>query len=144
MDPQTCKSFPNENSLCYLATTDDDQPHVRALLMWFADDNGFYFGTLSPKNISKQLHKNPKVEVCFFKSRENIMEAKMMRITGKAEFIYDPKMLDKMYEDRKFLEEIYGKPIKSFMEVFRIPTGEAHFWMMKDILREPELERLSF
>ena len=30
-------SFANQNQACWLATSQDDQPHVRGLLMWFAD-----------------------------------------------------------------------------------------------------------
>ena len=49
MNIQDCIQFTNENKLCYLATSEDNQPHVRALGFWFADESGFYFQTGSIK-----------------------------------------------------------------------------------------------
>ena len=55
MDLQECTKFATENPVCYLATADGDQPRVRVVLMWFADERGFYFAILSPKNVIKPL-----------------------------------------------------------------------------------------
>jgi pyridoxamine 5'-phosphate oxidase len=68
-----------------------DQPRVRGLLMWFADESGFYFHTGTPKNVCKQLKKNPKLEVCFMAHSQNPAEMKMMRLAGKMKFIEDLK-----------------------------------------------------
>ena len=86
MSFQDCVKFANENPVCYVATTDGDQPRVRAFVIFFADENGFYFGTLSPKDVSRQLKTNPKVEVCFY---NNARPMKMMRVTGEVEFLDD-------------------------------------------------------
>ena len=43
MDFKDCIKFANETPVCYLATADGDQPRVRALGFWFADETGFYF-----------------------------------------------------------------------------------------------------
>lgn len=144
MDFQDCIKFANENPVCYVATTDGDQPRVRAFLMWFADENGFYFGTLSPKEVSKQLKNNPKVEVCFYNNAEDLQDAKMMRVTGEIEFLDDEELKKKVVEERAFLEQIVGKPLGPLTQVFRIYTGEAHFWTMQDLLKEPEIERIKF
>jgi nitroimidazol reductase NimA-like FMN-containing flavoprotein (pyridoxamine 5'-phosphate oxidase superfamily) len=37
LDFKDALSFANQNQACWLATSQDDQPHVRGLLMWFAD-----------------------------------------------------------------------------------------------------------
>ena len=87
MDLKECVNFASENPLCYLATVEADQPRVRALIMDYADETGLYFATLSPKNMSKQLHANPKVEVCFYNNAPDIMQARMMRICGTVEFL---------------------------------------------------------
>ncbi len=57
--------FANKNPVCYMATIDGSQPRVRAIQMWFADDDGFYFQTESVKSMTAQLRKNPNVELCF-------------------------------------------------------------------------------
>ena len=59
---QDCIEFSNQNPVCYLATTDGDQPRVRALGFWFADKTGFYFQTSSNKEFTQQLKKNPKTD----------------------------------------------------------------------------------
>jgi len=144
MNLQDCITFASENPVCYIATTDGDQPRVRAVLMCFANENGFYFETLSPKEMSKQLHNNPRIEVCFYNNPTELPNAKMMRITGEIEFVDDEEIKKKVYEQIRFLEDLAAKPIEPLLEVFRIKTGEAHFWTLADILKEPELERIRF
>ena len=139
-----CIKFATENPVCFVATTDGDQPRVRTFLMWFADENGFYFATLSPKQVSKQLKSSSKVEVCFYNNAADLKAAKQMRVTGEVELVDDQGLRKKVAEERAVLEQIVGKPIEPLMEVFRIHTGEAHFWTMADILKEPELERVRF
>lgn len=144
MTLQDCITFVNENPICYIATTDGDQPRVRALLLVLADQKGFGFCTLSPKKMSQQLHQNPKVEVCFYNNATEFPEMKMMRVTGKVEFTDDEELMGKALESRKGLSDIVGRPIEPLVEIFRISTGEAHFWTMMDILKEQELERIKF
>ncbi len=50
MDFDDCVKFATENSTCYLATVEGDQPRVRAVGIWRADKTGFYFGTTDKKN----------------------------------------------------------------------------------------------
>jgi len=144
MDLQDCITFATENPVCYLATTDGDQPRVRAVLLLFANENGLYFETLSPKEVSKQLHKNPRVEICFYNNPADLQNGKMMRVTGEVEFLDDEELKKEVYEKIRFIEDLAGKPIEHLLEVFRIKTGEAHFWTMADVLKEPELERIKF
>ena len=82
MSFEDCIRFASENPVAYIATMDNDQPRVRAFLMWFADESGFYFQTGSIKETVGQLKENPKIEVCFFNNKAE--EGKMMRVTGKA------------------------------------------------------------
>jgi pyridoxamine 5'-phosphate oxidase len=43
MTIQDAIRFANENPVCFLATVEKDQPRVRALAFWYADETGFYF-----------------------------------------------------------------------------------------------------
>jgi uncharacterized pyridoxamine 5'-phosphate oxidase family protein len=112
--------------------------------MWFANEDGFYFATFSPKQVTRQLKDNPKVEVCFYNNAAELQNAKMMRVTGKVQFLDDEKLTEKIMEERGFLEQMAGQPLGHLWRTFRIHTGEAHFWVMTDILKEPELERIKF
>jgi pyridoxamine 5'-phosphate oxidase len=144
MEFQQCTEFATKHPICYLATEEEDQPRVRPLLLWFANEDGFYFMTMSPKEFSAQLHANPKVEVCFYNGASELAEAKMMRLTGAVEFVDDAELVKKVSEERAALEGIIGRPLEPIAEVFRIPSGVARFWTLMDILKEPQLEQIRF
>ena len=132
-----CIKFSNENPVCYLATVDGDQPRVRSLGFWFADETGFYFQTASIKEFPHQLRKNPKTEVCFYK-HEGIIGT-MLRISGKVEFLNDMYLREKALNDRPFLKN-FGITINSpELVLFRIPHGQAHFWTMDNNLKAKEI-----
>ena len=137
-------TFAKENPVCFLATTDGDQPHVRGLLLFFADETGFYFGTLSPKEMSKQLHKNPKVEICFYNNPKDLSKAVQMRLTGEVEFVDDPILKHRIHEERKFLDDIAGENLEPYNEIIKVSAGDLHFWSMMDVMHEPQLEHLVF
>jgi pyridoxamine 5'-phosphate oxidase len=144
MDFKECVKFASENPVCYMATTEGDQPRVRALLMWFANEDGFYFGTLSPKEFAKQLKKNPKVEICFYNNAADLADAKSMRVTGEIEWLDDRALASKIAKERDFLDQMAGMSLEDLWWVFRVGTGEAHFWTIPDVLKEPNLERIRF
>jgi uncharacterized pyridoxamine 5'-phosphate oxidase family protein len=128
-----CIRFTNENPICYLATAENDQPRVRALGFWFADESGFYFQTGSVKEFPHQLEKNPKTEVCFYKHEGMI--GTMLRISGEVEFLNDTKLKERVLNERPFLKN-FGLTINSpGLIIFRIPHGKAHFWTMEDNLK---------
>lgn len=137
--------FANKNPACYLATADSDQPRVRGFLMWYADESGFYFHTGTTKSVCKQLQKNPKIEVCFIAPSHDPSKMKMMRLAGKATFLDDLKLKARLLEERPFLKAIgTGKPDDPLFAVFKIYTGEAHFWTMENNMRESETEKIKF
>ncbi len=137
MNIQDCIKFTNENPICYLGTVENDQPRVRVLGFWFADETGFYFQTSTIKEIPNQLKANPKTEVCFYKHEGMI--GKMLRISGEAEFVTDPKLKEKVLIDRPFLKD-FGITIDSpKLVLFRISHGQAHFWTMENNLKPKEI-----
>jgi uncharacterized pyridoxamine 5'-phosphate oxidase family protein len=137
MKIEDCIKFANENPICYLATTENDQPRVRALGFWFADDTGFYFQTSTTKEFSNQLKKNPKTEVCFYKHEGMI--GTMLRIAGEVEFVADPKLAEKVFIDRPFLKD-FGMTIDSpNLVMFKIAHGEAHYWTMENNFKPKEI-----
>lgn len=61
----------------YLATVEDDQPRVRPFGTAHVFEGKLYIQTGKVKDISKQLHQNPKAEICAFKNGE------WLRVSGK-------------------------------------------------------------
>ena len=137
MDIKDCIKFTNENKLCYFATMDKDQPRVRALGFWFADETGFYFQTGDVKLLYNQLKDNRKAEVCFYKHDGEL--GTMLRISGEVEFVDDISLKERVLKERPFLKS-FGLTINSpGLIVFRIPHGEAHFWTMENNLKPKDI-----
>ena len=144
MNFKDCVKFANEHPITYIATTDGDQPRVRAFSMWFADGTGFYYHTGTPKSVCKQLMKNPKIELCFY--APGTQDAgKMMRVAGTAEFLHDGNLRERLYRDRPWVKEILKTaPAGADVAIFRIAHGQAHFWTMADNMREQDAPRVKF
>jgi len=137
MDVKDCIKFANENEVCYLATNENDQPRVRALAFWFADQTGFYFQTGNMKPFYNQLQINPKTEVCFFKVEDSV--GKMLRITGEVEFVDNKELKTKAINDRPYLKSFGLSENSPELILFKIPHGEAHFWTMATNLKPKEI-----
>jgi len=141
MDFKDYVNFANENKTCYLATVEGDQPRVRALGMWYADETGFYFQSQSVKTVCKQLEKNPRIEAYF--NAEDY--SKVMRVSGKVKFITDPEIRARCIEERPFVKNFgITEPDNPLLAVFQIYTGEAYFWTMADSMKESDLPRIKF
>jgi uncharacterized pyridoxamine 5'-phosphate oxidase family protein len=144
MDFQECIRFANENPVTFIATTDGDQPHVRAFAMWFADTTGFYYHTGTPKRIYQQLVKNPAVELCFYSPGEQ-GAGKMMRVGGKVELLENKSLEERLYRDRPWLTDIMkSAPKDARLAIFRLAHGEAQFWTMEYNMRERDAPRVRF
>lgn len=61
----------------YLATVEDDQPRIRPFGTAHVFEGKLYIQTGKVKDVSKQLHQNPKAEICAFKNGE------WLRVSGK-------------------------------------------------------------
>lgn len=129
MKTKDCIKFANENPVSWVATVDDDQPRVRALGMWFADESGYYFQIRIDMDMYRQIQKNPKVEASFWKP--GAMFGTMMRVDGEVEFLDDAKLKKKILEDRPFLKDFGFTSQSPDLVIFRIPKGEAYFWTME-------------
>ena len=144
MDFSECVKFANENPVTYVATVEGDQPRVRAFAMWFADSTGFYYHTGTPKSVCQQLMKNPKTELCFYAPGAQ-GAGRMMRVCGKAEFIEDKSLEERLFRDRPWVKDlIKSAPKDARIAMFRIAHGEAYFWTMENNMREREAPRLKF
>jgi pyridoxamine 5'-phosphate oxidase len=133
MDIKECIQFANANPLCFLATAEGDQPRVRALGFWFADETGFYLQTGEVKEFYRQLKKNPKTELCFYRHEGAI--GKMLRIAGEVEFLEDRGLKERVLRERPFLTS-FGLTVDSpGLIIFRIAHGKAHFWTMEDNMK---------
>jgi pyridoxamine 5'-phosphate oxidase len=126
MNFSECLDFVNRIKNCAVATLEKDQPRVRMLGLWFADKTGFYFQAWTFKAIYQQLKENRKIEACFY--GEDIM----LRVAGRADFIEDKNLKEKVLLDRPFLKDLGATgPDDPKLIIFYIPHGEISFWGRK-------------
>ncbi len=88
------EKFLKEAGVYYLATAEGDQPRVRPFGTAHIFEGRLYIQTGKVKNVSKQLHLNPKAEICAFKNGE------WLRVAG--ELIEDDR-----YEAKKSMLDAY-------------------------------------
>ena len=69
--------FLKECGVYYIATMDGNQPRVRPFGTAEIFENHLYIQTGKSKNVSKQIQKNPNVELCGFK------DGRWIRVSGK-------------------------------------------------------------
>lgn len=63
-------NFLKEAEIYYLATVEGDQPRVRPFGTVHIFEGKLDIQTGKVKDVSKQIHANPKVEICAFKNGE--------------------------------------------------------------------------
>ncbi len=112
--------FLKEAGTYFLATVDGDQPRVRPFGTINIFDGKLYIQTGKVKAVSKQLHTNPKAEICAFK------DGTWLRVSG--ELIEDDRrearesMLNAYPDLRNMYSEDDGNT-----EVFYIKNATATF-----------------
>jgi len=119
--------FLRNNPVFSLATSDENTPHVRNIMLYKADDNGIIFSTGENKDLHKQLESNPMVEMCFF----NPQEGKQIRIAGTVEQVEDIELKKRIVADYPFLKEWVDREGYDVLVVYRLPHGKALVWTME-------------
>src|SRR5512133_3727771 len=120
--------FANQHPACFLSTCDGDQPRVRGLLLWFADETGLHFHTGSTKSLPGQLARNAKVEIAFFEPSQT--GGRMMRVTGRARILDAAKHAPRLLAERPWLKGMGEALPGSELVVFAVDRGEVHEWNM--------------
>ena len=128
MDKEFIFTFIRENPVCFLANVHSGKPHVRALLLYEANEHGIIFHTSKSKDLYKQLTVNPDVELCFINSEQN----REIRISGSVEFVEDETLKKEIVARRELLQPWISQHGYQMLAVMRLKNGMAQIW-------EPEL-----
>jgi pyridoxamine 5'-phosphate oxidase len=114
----------NANRDCFMATVEGDKPHVRAIGMVKADEDGIILEISTYKDVYKQIVANPNVELCFYNARDGIQ----IRVSGAvAPVAADKKLRDEIVALRPFLKERIAKWGDEVVGVLRL-KGQAYVW----------------
>ncbi len=112
--------FIKEAQTYFIATVDGDQPRVRPFGTIDIFEGKLYIQTGKSKEVSKQIQKNPKVELCAFK------DGTWLRVSG--ELVRDDRREPKehMLEEFPDLKSMYS-PDDDNMEVLYFKNATATF-----------------
>ena len=124
--------FLKEAQTYYLATVDGDQPRVRPFGTAHVFDGKFYIQTGKVKDVSKQLHANPKAEICAFKN------GVWLRVCG--ELIEDDRIeaRQSMLDSYPDLQKMYSADDGN-TEVLYFKDAKATFYSFTDAPRSVDL-----
>jgi len=144
MDFKDCIEFAGGCRTVYLATSENNIPHVRPLALQFTDERGFYFQTEPVKSLYRQLKANNKAELCFHALEEKGL-GRVMRVNGETEFVEDRALKERLFQERPFYKAIGIKGADDpLFALFRVYRGTAFFWTMADNMKESKIETIRF
>ena len=109
------EQFLKEAGTYYLATVEGDQPRVRPFGTAHIFEDKLYIQTGKVKDVSKQLHANPKAEICAFKDGE------WLRVAG--ELVEDDRV-----EARQSMLDAYP----SLQKMYAADDGNTEVFYFKD------------
>lgn len=124
MNKEEIMQFISENPICYLATVEGGVPRVRAIGTYKADERGILIQISTPKDVYKELAKNPKVELCYHSLSKNMQ----LRVNGTAEFLEDQGLKEQVVKDRPFLKPLVDAEGYSAIKIFRVANASAYIW----------------
>ena len=127
--------FLKEAETYYLATVEGDQPRVRPFGTAHIFEGKLYIQTGKVKDVSKQIHANPKVEICAFKNGE------WLRVAG--ELVEDDRReaRQSMLDAYPSLQNMYAADDGN-TEVFYFKNATATFSVLSYKWAEPIFQAL--
>jgi uncharacterized pyridoxamine 5'-phosphate oxidase family protein len=108
-------AFLKECGVYFLATADGDAPRVRPFGTCHIFEEKLYIQTGAVKDVSKQMHKNPRVEICACKG------GNWLRLSGTA-------VADGRIEAQESMLEAYP----SLKNRYQAGDGNTEVWYLKD------------
>ena len=122
-------NYLKEAGIYYLATIDGDQARVRPFGTAHIFEDKLYIQTGKVKDVSKQIHANPKVEICACKGGD------WLRVAGT--LVEDPRIEAKksMLDAYPELQQMYAADDGN-TEVFYFKNATATF---SSFTKEPEV-----
>lgn len=111
---QTVYEFLKQAGTYYLATSEDGQPHVRPFGTVNLFDGKLYIQTGRVKSVSRQLHANPRLELCAMR------DGVWLRIEATA-------VLDDRREARVSMLEAYP----SLQSMYAPDDGNTEVWYLR-------------
>jgi uncharacterized pyridoxamine 5'-phosphate oxidase family protein len=144
MNFQDCIDFVLKNPNGFTATAEGDQPHVRPLTVWRADETGIYFFLPKFKQVYHQLRENPKTEIAFHQPGTPPDLGTLLRVTGRFEFLDDTDTRKRLFEVAPWLKQLGDGIDNPMVTIFRIAEGEFSFWTCENNSQSNPAPKIRF
>ncbi len=106
-----------------LATLDGDQPRVRPVSPVRVDDDfTIYVANLRSYGKTREIAANPRVELNYLDDAHD-----QVRITGTAEILTDPRLLQEIWAGNPLLRRYLGTPENPELVIYRIRPARVRF-----------------
>jgi general stress protein 26 len=105
-----------------LATVDGDQPRVRPVSPVKTEGFTVYVANLRFYHKTQEIAANPRVELCYLDADHN-----QVRITGTAEVVTEPEVLQEIWDTNPLLRQYLGTPDHPDLIVYRIRPQRVRY-----------------
>lgn len=116
--------FIRECGYFFLATVNDNAPHLRPMGMIYADDKALYIATDKRKNVYRELMGNPMVELASY----SLSSRKWARIHGKMTVESSPRIKEEISEMYPMLKQEYVGEEEVFLVIFRVNVESVNVY----------------
>lgn len=116
--------FIRECGYFFLATSQEDAPHLRPMGMLYADDEALYLATDKRKNVYRELVGNPQVELASY----SLSSRKWARIHGRVTVESNLKVKEDMSEMYPMLHQEYAGEEEVFLVIFKVNIESANVY----------------
>jgi len=110
------------DGVCFLATTDGDQPRLRPITHVKTEGFTVYVVNLRSHNKTQEIANNPKVELCYLDKQH-----RQVRITGVAEVVTDSPLLQEVAGANTLLQACLETIDRSQFVLYRVRPTQVRY-----------------
>lgn len=121
-----------KNDVVGFATVENNKPRVRAFQVALIKEGTIIFCTANTKDVYKQLKASPYLEFTV-----TTPDYRMLRVSGKAEFVNDKDIKQAILDKNALVKEIYQTADNPVFETFSIKDISAQVFDLS--VRPPAL-----
>ena len=120
--PELAQAVIRADRFPFLATVDGDRPRVRPVSPVRTDGFTVYIANLRSYHKTLELDVNPRVELAYLSPEHD-----QVRISGQAEVLADPALLQEIWNANPLLRHYLGSPDNPELIVYRIVPEQVRF-----------------
>ena len=113
-----------QTQVSYLATIEDDQPRVRAMMLIYHEGKFYYASDSGDEKVS-QVTLNPKIEICVLLGEGD--NGGSLRISGISEFVHNEDTRRNIHGCIGFIQSFWENPQDPSFVLLEIKPNEIRY-----------------